>query len=641
MPIGAIPYPLGVGAGSSGTYTATGFAYNYAIGGLPFLSAASREHPIVRKTAPYRKQQFDNSNEPGEQSLEGWWLRSQQSFHAGAGQLYGDPGTGDPSFNVARFFDSVGVDPWTPGQLKLLRSTSLLDSTPLTKVIGTASNGDAFGITQALGLWNISGSTDIVTLEGSPVATPLDVTADQVKYYVAGYNDGIYSRTAGSVPGAWTKIWNLAAAQIGVVIKVVKERLVMAATTGVYELASGGPALPTPKWSAPGGTWQPTAIAEGANSIYVAGTGADGSIILRFTVDSSGVMPTLTSGILSAQLPFTERIYSMYGFLGRYLAIGTDQGARIAVINSDGTLELGPLLFTGLQVYSWTSEGQFLYCTTFDPTVTSGARDLYRIDVGLEVDSLRFAYARDLRVDNPGNPVAGYTPMPSTASYGMSIPAIGGAPGPAKMLIVTNSGVFKRDDTYVTSGYLQTSRIRFDTLEPKVYKFVRVRGQQTPADFYVSIIDDLDNESSVVGYVSSQIPGLEDADIPNIGPQDFVSLKFTLSSATSRTVSAQCSGYQLKALPASPRKRMLQIPVWCFDSEQDRLGVMSGFEGSAVGRVLALEDLDEAADVVNLQDLDRATSERVVIDDVEFVQSAPPDGFDGWGGIITLTLRTV
>src|SRR5690606_1943473 len=114
---GPIPYGLGT---SLGLFVPSGFAFNYAINGLPFLSAASREHPIIRITAQYRKQQFDNSREPGEQSLEGWWIRSQRSFHGGAGQLFGDPDSDGDSNTSIRFYDSVGVDIWTPGEIKLL-----------------------------------------------------------------------------------------------------------------------------------------------------------------------------------------------------------------------------------------------------------------------------------------------------------------------------------------------------------------------------------------------------------------------------------------------------------------------------------------------------------------------------------------
>jgi hypothetical protein len=82
-----IPYVLSNPAGST-SYTPTGPAYDVAFSALPFFLAASDEQPYRRVTAQYRKQQIDQTREPGEQTLTGWWVRSQSSFHLGAGIKY-------------------------------------------------------------------------------------------------------------------------------------------------------------------------------------------------------------------------------------------------------------------------------------------------------------------------------------------------------------------------------------------------------------------------------------------------------------------------------------------------------------------------------------------------------------------------
>jgi hypothetical protein len=64
----AIPYVLSNPAGST-TYALTGEAYDVSIAGLPFFIAASDDNPYRRVTAQYRKQQIDQSREPGEQTL--------------------------------------------------------------------------------------------------------------------------------------------------------------------------------------------------------------------------------------------------------------------------------------------------------------------------------------------------------------------------------------------------------------------------------------------------------------------------------------------------------------------------------------------------------------------------------------------
>ena len=131
MPFGsditdAIPYPLSNPSGSQ-SYAATGIAYDVAFGGLPFFLTTSDENVYRRQTAQYRKQQVDMSREPGEQTLTGWWLRSQSSFHLGQGIKFFEPQQ-DESLRF-QFTYGKGCDVWTKGQISLLKDT---DSTHYT-----------------------------------------------------------------------------------------------------------------------------------------------------------------------------------------------------------------------------------------------------------------------------------------------------------------------------------------------------------------------------------------------------------------------------------------------------------------------------------------------------------------------------
>ena len=101
----------------------TDIAYDVAIGGMPFIYAISDQNPYIRQTAPYRKDQFDNQTEPGEQSLTGWWLRSQSSFHDGTGIVFYDPAL-IPGEGTFQFADSKGIDVWTKGEATLLPNST-------------------------------------------------------------------------------------------------------------------------------------------------------------------------------------------------------------------------------------------------------------------------------------------------------------------------------------------------------------------------------------------------------------------------------------------------------------------------------------------------------------------------------------
>ena len=64
----AIAVDLGI-VSTSSVWENTGVFYDTAIGGLPFFYAINDNRPYIRQTAPFRKEQFDNGNEPGEQSV--------------------------------------------------------------------------------------------------------------------------------------------------------------------------------------------------------------------------------------------------------------------------------------------------------------------------------------------------------------------------------------------------------------------------------------------------------------------------------------------------------------------------------------------------------------------------------------------
>jgi hypothetical protein len=91
---------------------------------MPFIYAVSDARPYIRQTAPYKKDQFDSNKEPGEQSLTGWWIRSQSSFHSGTGIKFYDPDGGEVTAH--RFADSSNVDVFTKGQVTLLKQTAAL-----------------------------------------------------------------------------------------------------------------------------------------------------------------------------------------------------------------------------------------------------------------------------------------------------------------------------------------------------------------------------------------------------------------------------------------------------------------------------------------------------------------------------------
>jgi len=630
-----LPASLSLPAGSASTYGLSGIDYDYAINTIPFLSAARESRMLERKTAPFRKQQFDMAANAGEQTFSGYWYRSQLSFHSGAGQRYLDPLSTNPYAQVdqsiwSRFYDSAGVNIWTQGKLSLLPASVSMTAASCTQAVSyTASGRDvAFfaGGTTPFTVFSNAGVDGTSTGTWWAGTAPTTCTTNGTLVYAAS-TDGVYSTPAVYDVSAsvWTKVWNSGSSANA--IGWVKQRLVAGIGASIYELVGAGPALPTAKYTHPNSSWVWTSIGETSTAIYAAGYAGANSAIYKFVLGTSdGTMPTLTSGIIAAQLPAGEVVQSIYGYLGIYLCIGTNKGVRIAQANDTGDLEYGPLIVElANPVYQFAADDRFVWFTA--SAAIGGSSGTYRIDLGNEIANLRFAYASDFYEPTSTGVVKACAFIGATNRIAFS--------DAAKIWYAHVSDL-------MSSGSLTTSRIRFSTLEPKLFKLARLRGPTLVGSLSIATLDQTDVETPILT-VSGSNPGADDISLNTpASAQEFISLKFTLArNGSTHSTGAELYGYQLKALPASPRKRIIVLPLLCFDHEKDSDGTHTGYEGYAIDRLEELEALEDSGNTVLLQDLRRDRTYECTIEDIRFVQTSPPSGTDSWGGYIFLSVRTV
>jgi hypothetical protein len=108
-------------------YSPTTEGYDLAINNQPFFVSSNDETPYRRVTAQYRKQQIDQTREAGEQTLTGWWVRSQSSFHQGQGIKFFEP-LQDESLRF-QYTESKGIDVWTRGQMTLINDVDTSHAT--------------------------------------------------------------------------------------------------------------------------------------------------------------------------------------------------------------------------------------------------------------------------------------------------------------------------------------------------------------------------------------------------------------------------------------------------------------------------------------------------------------------------------
>jgi len=427
--------------------------YDYAIGGLPFLSAVDNaNNPYVRDTAQTSKQQFDSARQVGEQSLQAWWYRSQASFDLGAGLKYFDI-VRDEDYN-RRFYDSKGVDAITKmGEVKLLpRVQQKISKTTgeykypsmvasfeyevLVSGISTLYYGYVFAKNNTLVLrMNGVDKGTFTHLNGTTAKQIFDIEIEgQTLYYVA--QDGIFSldlnvlqvTTPGSVTSIRTTISDFT--QVGSSITVnattpittksfsynierLKDRTFFIYQNIIYQAPDNTTPVSnaTRVYAHPNTSFHWTAMADAPGAVYFAGYSGKTSAIYRWIPDVlSGGVPVAPTVI--AELPTGEVCYSMITYMGTYVVLGTNKGVRVGIITADSSIVLGPLTVeSDRPVYFLYAEGNFVYAGGAiadnqypeESYGTSGNTDygqnaLYKINLAQSIgaNSLFFPWQKDV-----------------------------------------------------------------------------------------------------------------------------------------------------------------------------------------------------------------------------------------------------
>ena len=631
-------------------YDPTTYKYDVAVGGMPFIYAITDDTPYRRQTAEFRTARVDQLRDPGEQSLSGsgYWIRSQSSFHLGEGAVYQEPIVG--SLNEARFrySSSVGINPWTPGQISLLKRTSLQEAaTGDSRVFSTTISGVEYLI-----LVNYAAAEtkrviriQVSNLSESTILNNTDITEDIIAVAMGG-NDLMmvtptkvfrYSFDATSPAIHQDYAINTANAVHGT-IAFVKNRFIFAyhdtaGSTFVYSLPrnTGSSTNLSTLTAINGSSTIPIgytfrAIAEAGAAIYVGGFSGEQGNVYKITVANDGTLNTMTSVVT---LPGGETVTGLFGYLGTYIIIGTSAGVRVAIANDTGDLSYGPLVFESSKgVFKMSAYSKFIYVGV--DSGVGGNSGIYRIDLSQPLEGGTYPYATDVYADSVTGKVEGVAVMA----------------GGRLAFCVNGDGLFIEHATeLLESGELTTGIIRYETLENKAWKRLKIRTESA----LQGDIDIFRVENGVAESFRTVEEGSStdyDYDLSSVFGDVNVEAQFKFRlyrNATTASLGATMSGYSVKALPTPTRARVIQFPLFCFDSERDRLKNIMGFEGYALERLQALEQKEAQGETIIIQDF-TAGGEPIeaVIEQVTFTRTTPPNGnFTGWGGIIQITARTV
>jgi len=313
--------------------------------------------------------------------------------------------------------------------------------------------------------------------------------------------------------------------------------------------------------------------------------------------------------------------------------IGTNKGVRAAIVSDqDGSINYGPLIIESTQpCYDFAARDRFIWCATS----VDGEPGVTRIDLSTEVESLRFAYANDV-----------YYPSGSTANETTSCAFI----GDTDIISFTSAyagaasgAVYIEDEsTLVSSGYITTGKIRYSTLEAKVFKLLKIRMNNGYGGVSIQSIDTLGQSYNIGSFAEGDILSEIGVSYP-YSSQEFMSFKFTFTRfSTDASKGPVFNGYQLKALPAVPRQRLIQYPLYCYDNETDKFGVTIGYEGSAYDKLSDLEALENVGDSIRVEDFRTGESYIGLIEEIQFINRTPTDKrFSGFGGTLVVAIRTL
>jgi len=627
------------GTTAPATYTPTGVRFDVSIGGVPFMLTSGKDTPYVRQTAPIQKPQFDVSPEAGEQTLDQYWIRSQASWHRGAGVKFYEPAATSSSYlwqpgeelvTEFRFESSAGVDVWTRDQATLLKRTTLAGA---SAGIATVTTGKLADNTDVV-FCNEAGVVKRRTAAGASTSytggtAPLTAVAVAGSKILAGHATGIDVGDAnGSTMAA---LWTIAAGAT-VTPHWVKGRIIASIGPSLYSLTltPGGAIASTntihthqdPSW-----VW--SGVTDGPAAIYAAGYSGAQSSIYKFTLQdaTTGTLPTLGQAYEVGVMPTGEQVTAIRSYLGGYLGLGTNKGVRVALMDTNGNINYGPLVVeTTYPVNSVEGHGSFIYAAIQEGI--DGFTGAIRINLGqpLPHEELRFAYATDAQTHDNGVPS-------SIAFFGTTDRVVLG---------VTAKGVYAQSATlYEATGYILSGRIRYKTVEKKAFRLADLRARIPAGGIALSAVDEGTAEVNLIALTSANPDGTGIGLTQPVGYHEYLSFRTTLTCSADGLTCPTLQSLQIKALPAPRRQRLIQFPLNCGDKETDAAGVPVGYKGYAFERIQAMELAEENNVVLQCQDFTNGETFSATIEQSEFLRTSPraADASGNFTGTLKITLR--
>lgn len=510
-------------------------------------------------TIPQIRPQADTGDEVGAQSLnpEGLWIRDQESWDFGAGQAYLDK----PDSNRSRFRYSLGIDPWTKGELSLLKATDqkkTLADTGYLLVVGSYLYLYDYDANKLYYTQSITPDSPTWTeVTGLSATKGLSIATDGYNVYIAQGANGIYSTTRGA---ASASSWVTGTVNY---VGYVKGRLMAAANNSLYNVTAAG-ALPAALLTHGNTDADWISFAEGTNNIYIGLSSGSKSQIYRTSIKADGT--ALDIPIVAGELPDGEQITSLHGYLG-YIFIGTTLGVRFATANGDGDLTIGAVieLSDGTEadkyVYAFEPQGQYVWFSWGNFTGSWTGLGRVNLQNFTDTEGLVPAYASDLMAQTQGA-------VTSIVTF-----------QDRRVFVVDDVGVYGEEATYVANGVLDTGRITFGVSNQKLPRFLDIRPKPSITNTVQGTITGWLLNDRALGLSVGSYSGTVSPDqltVSSVVRDDFVDegatieIELVLAPGSSNTTTPTVSRWTLKAEAIAPVGVFIYVPLLI--NETDDIG---------------------------------------------------------------------
>jgi len=594
------------------------------------LSTLDQESPFEYRSyevqsIPPLKNQIDDQREPGEQTLSAWWARAQHTWHEGAGQDVFDGATS----TRYRFQASKGMDPWTEGQLTLLKETAELRNDAVddhhllsTDVALIYTYGGNIKKDPDPDAGAEGGEATVTTHNGTPINS---ITSDGTVVYAAfsGGSLGIKSMDITAF-SSWSNVNDHDDVDV---IAFVKGRLMGAKANQVFEYdLAAGTAIPEPFYTDISTGFTFSAITESGPAIYFSGNAGDRAEIFaaRLTAQDIPYASVATVGAMRSvwQAPEGETIYAIKGYIGQQILIGTSRGVRIgAIVTDEGDLSVSALIVeTDYPVRNFEPQQEFAWFTWSNYDASSSG--LGRIHLG------DLVYASDLMWDTPS------TIMECVQYLG-------------RMYFVADEGATSRiikehADNLVATATLDIGDIRYGTTERKTIRYFDI----LTADYGKWSLHMSVNGAAVAPFTTDNPVGGYQEEVIDLEGTRF-STRITLKrDDIDATLGPRLFEWRLRAEARTTGRFRYLVPVMVYDFMTNQTGREVGYVGLALDLLNHLKAIYNTDTDINFAALESGVPGAglvftVKMEDMRFKSFAPPKGGRGFGGIALVVLREV